>query len=265
VLRVKGLNAEIGIIGGSGFYELLEKPQQVKVGTPYGHPSDLVTLGEIGGRKVAFIPRHGRSHQYPPHRIPYRANIWALHKLGVKRIIAPCAVGSLQPHIKPGEIVVCDQFVDRTKGRRDSFYDGPETTHVSMADPYCPELRKLTIETCRELGLSFHERGTVVVIEGPRFSTRAESQWYKSFGWEVINMTVYPEVVLARELEICYVNIALVTDYDVWAPKPVSAEEVREILARHIENVKRLIYRLIPKIPSERNCPCATALKEAKI
>jgi 5'-methylthioadenosine phosphorylase len=264
-LRDSRLKAEIGIIGGSGFYQLLEKPNEIKIGTPYGHPSDLVTLGEISGRKVAFIPRHGRSHQYPPHRVPYKANIWAFHKLGVKRIIAPCAAGSLQPHIKPGEIVVCDQLVDRTKGRGDSFYDGPETTHVSLADPYCPELRKLTVEACRELKLSFHEKGTVVVVEGPRFSTRAESQWYKSFGWEVINMTVYPEAALARELEICYVNIALITDYDVWAPTPVSAEEVREILAKNVENVKKLIYRLIPKIPLERRCFCATALKNANI
>ncbi|RLI14622.1 MAG: S-methyl-5'-thioadenosine phosphorylase [Candidatus Hecatellales archaeon] len=257
--------AEIGVIGGSGIYELLEKPRHVKVGTPYGHPSDLIAIGEIAGRKVAFLPRHGRHHQYPPHRIPYRANLWAFHLLGVKRIIAPCAVGSLQPHVKRGDIVVCDQFVDRTKLRPSSFYDGPETVHVSMADPYCPELRSLSVKVCRELGLSFHEKGTVVVVEGPRFSTRAESRWYKGFGWETINMTVYPEVVLARELEICYVNLAMVTDYDVWAEAPVSAEEVRQTLIKHTENFKKILERLIPSIPSERRCPCAAALRDARI
>ena len=257
--------AEIGVIGGSGIYELLEKPSHVKVGTPYGHPSDLIAIGEVAGRRVAFLPRHGRHHEYPPHRIPYRANLWALHLLGVKRIIAPCAVGSLQPHVKRGDLVICDQLIDRTKLRPSSFYDGPETIHVSMADPYCPELRSLAIKVCRELNLSFHEKGTVVVVEGPRFSTRAESQWYKGFGWETINMTVYPEIALARELEICYVNLAMVTDYDVWAETPVSAEEVRQTLIRHTENFKRILERLIPAIPLERKCPCASALKDARI
>jgi len=257
--------AEIGIIGGSGIYELLENAKQVKVGTPYGPPSDFISLGEIAGRKVAFLPRHGRHHQHPPHKIPFRANLWALHRLGVKRIIAPCAVGSLQPHIKRGDIVICDQFVDRTKNRPNTFYDGPEAIHVSMADPYCPELRRAAIETCRDLGLNFHEKGTVVIIEGPRFSTRAESRWYKGFGWDVINMTVYPEVVLARELEICYVNLALVTDYDVWAETPVNVEEIRKSFAENVEKVKKIVVEMIPRIPVERRCPCASALKDARV
>ena len=161
--------------------------------------------------------------------------------------------------------MICDQFVDRTKLRPSSFYDGPETVHVSMAEPYCPELRRIAAEACRRLDLSFHERGTVVVIEGPRFSTRAESLWYKQFGWEVINMTIYPEVVLARELEICYVNLALVTDYDVWAETPVSVEEIRKTFSQNIENFKRVLREMIPNIPSERKCPCASALKNAKV
>ncbi len=265
----RGINkleeAEIAIIGGSGLYTLLSNPEEIKVDTPYGQPSDRIALGEISGRKVAFLPRHGRYHQYPPHKIPYRANIWALKKLGVKRIIAPCAVGSLQAHIKIGDFVVCDQFVNRTSGREDTFYDGPVTTHVSMSEPYCPELREVIIKVGESLGLRIHDKGTVVVIQGPRFSTKAESQWFKSFGWEVINMTQYPEVVLARELEICYANISLVTDYDVWHPKPLSAEELAKTLSQNIENVKKLINEIIPKIPKERKCLCGKALEHAKI
>ena len=200
--------AEIGIIGGTGLYELLEKPKEIKIDTPYGLPSDRVAIGVISGRKVAFIPRHGKHHQYPPHKIPFRANLWALKQLGVKRIIAPCAVGSLQPNIKIGDFVVCDQFVNRTTGREDTFYNGPVTTHVSMAEPYCPELSRIIVKVGKKLGLRIHEKGTVVVVQGPRFSTKAESQWFKSFGWDVINMTQYPEVVLARELEICYAKIS---------------------------------------------------------
>jgi len=265
----RGINkleeAEIAIIGGSGLYTLLSNPEEIKVDTPYGQPSDRIALGEISGRKVAFLPRHGRYHQYPPHKIPYRANIWALKKLGVKRIIAPCAVGSLQAHIKIGDFVVCDQFVNRTSGREDTFYDGPVTTHVSMSEPYCPELREVIIKVGESLGLRIHDKGTVVVIQGPRFSTKAESQWFKSFGWEVINMTQYPEVVLARELEICYANISLVTDYDVWHPKPLSAEELAKTLSQNIENVEKLINEIIPKIPKERKCLCGKALEHAKI
>jgi 5'-methylthioadenosine phosphorylase len=259
-----GEEAEIGILGGTGLYSLLEKPREIKIDTPYGPPSDLLALGEIAGRKVAFLPRHGRHHQHPPHTIPYRANLWAMGKLGVKRILAPCVVGSLQPHVQLGDIVICDQFVDRTSGRVDTFYDGPVTAHVSAADPYCPELRKWVIEAGRSLKLRVHDRGTVVVVQGPRFSTRAESRWYKSFGWEVINMTQYPEVTLARELEICYVNISLVTDYDVWQPEPVSHLEILKVLTQNIENVKKLIYEVVPKISKDRHCPCSSALSMTK-
>ncbi len=258
-------NVKIAVIGGTGLYALLSNPEEIKVDTPYGPTSDRIAIGEIGKKKVAFLPRHGRYHQYPPHKVPYKANIWALKQLGVERIIAPCAVGSLQPHVKIGDFVICDQFINRTTGRDDTFYDGPITTHVAMAEPYCPELRELTVKVGEELNLPIHERGTAVVIQGPRFSTKAESEWFKSFGWEVINMTIYPEVVLARELEMCYVNIAMVTDYDVWHPKPLSAKELVETLNRNVENVKKLIYNLIPKIPHERRCPCKDALKNARI
>jgi len=257
--------AEVGIFSGSGLYTLLEAAEEVKVDTPYGAPSDLITLGEIEGRKVAFLPRHGKRHQYPPHTIPYRANLWAMKSLGVTRILAPCVVGSLQPHIKPGDIVVCDQFVDRTRGRRDTFYDGPVATHIPTADPYCPELRSIVIGSAEALRLNVHPRGTVVVIQGPRFSTKAESLWFKGQGWEVINMTQYPEVVLARELEMCYVNISLVTDYDVWREERVSAEEVQRVSAENLEKVKKLIHSVIPHIPASRSCPCPTILQSSRL
>lgn len=261
--------AEIGVFGGSGFYQLLDKVEERFINTPYGAPSDKIALGEVGGRRVAFLPRHGHGHRHPAHAINYRANLWAMKSLGVKRIIAPSAVGSLQPHIKPGDFVLCDQFVDRTAGRNDTFYDGPVSIHISSADPYCPELRELAAAAARELGITVHPRGTVVVIQGPRFSTRAESRWFSGMGWEVINMTQYPEVVLARELEICYVNISLVTDYDVGLEgsgiEPVTADEVIRVFNENNRRVRELIFELIPRIPLERGCPCPTALKSAVI
>ncbi len=185
-------DVKIGVFGGSGFYSLLDHAEKIKVDTPYGPTSDLITIGEVEGKKVAFLPRHGEKHSLPPHKIPYRANLWAMKELGVERIIGPCAAGSLQPHVKIGDFVISDQIVNRTYRREDTFYDGPVVTHVSFADPYCPELRKIAIESAKKLNLPHHERGTVVVIEGPRFSTRAESKFYSSQGWEVINMTQYP-------------------------------------------------------------------------
>ncbi|MFH1328555.1 MAG: S-methyl-5'-thioadenosine phosphorylase [Candidatus Bathyarchaeota archaeon] len=259
------MQVEIGIFGGSGLYSILEGAEEIKVETPYGSPSDLLTVGDLENTKVVFLPRHGRNHQFPPHKIPYQANLWAMKSLGVKRIIAPSACGSLQPHVKPGDFVICDQFVDRTSGRKDTFYDGSPTRHVSVAEPYCPELRRLTIETAKNLKLRVHEKGTAVVVQGPRFSTKAESQWFKSVGWEVVNMTQYPEVALARELEMCYVNVSLVTDYDVWQPEPVTAEEVTKAFLQNVENVTKLIHRAVPKIPQERTCVCSTALKSSTL
>ncbi len=259
--------ADIGIFGGSGFYRFLEDAEETKVSTPYGDPSAPVVLAELGGRRVAFLPRHGARHEYPPHKIPYRANMWALKELGVTRVLAPTAAGSLQPHVRRGDFVVSDQLVDRTSGRAGTFHDGPETVHVSLADPYCPELRGLTVQQARAQGITVHETGTVVVIEGPRFSTRAESRWYASHGWEVINMTQYPEVALARELELCYCNVSLITDYDVGVEgvPPVSVDEVVKVFGANNARLRDLLLAAIPLIPTERACPCSTALTGARI
>jgi len=270
--KVTERKAEIGVFGGSGLYALEDAKvlEEIKMETPYGPPSDLITIVEIAGKQVAFLPRHGRKHQYPPHKIPYKANIWAMKALGVERILAPNAVGSLQKHIKPGDFVICDQFVDRTRHRDDTFFDGPITTHVSTADPYCPQLREIAIQACRDLGIPHHERGTVVVIEGPRFSTKAESRWFTSMGWEVINMTQYPEVTLAKEAELCYVNISIVTDYDTGLVaegevEPVTAEEVMRNFAASLEKARTLLVEIIKRIPPERTCPCGEALKHARV
>lgn len=261
--------AEIGIFGGSGFYEFIEGVREIEVETPYGKPSAKVALAEISGRKVAFLPRHGKKHEYPPHKINYRANLWAFKSLGVRRVISPCAAGSLQPGVKPGDFVICDQLVDRTSGRISTFYDGPQTTHISFADPYCPELREVATKKAQELGIQVHKRGTVVVIEGPRFSTRAESKWFSSMGWEVINMTQFPEAVLARELEMCFVNISLITDYDVGLEghpdiKPVTHEEVIRVFNENNDKLKKLLFEMVPAIPAEAKCACQKALEGAR-
>lgn len=256
---------EIGVFGGSGFYELLDNPKEHKVNTPFGSPSSPVMVGEIGGRSVAFLPRHGKDHSLPPHVINYRANLWAMKELGAQRIIGPNACGSLQPEVEPGHFVICDQFVDRTSGRKDTFFDGPITTHVSSADPYCPTMRQVAIDTAAEAGITAHSTGTVVVVQGPRFSTRSESRWFASQGWEVINMTQYPECYLARELEICYCNISLITDYDVGMEgvEPVTNEEVVRVFNENNSKVKDLLYKMIPALPRERDCVCASALEGA--
>ena len=261
--------AAIGVFGGSGFYSLIENAREVTLETPYGAPSDRLALGEIAGKSVAFLPRHGKDHRYPPHAINYRANLYAMKMLGVKRIIAPTACGSLTADFKPGSMVVADQVVDRTTGRRDTFFDGPITTHVSFADPYCPTMRPIAIEQLRALGIETHDHGTVVVIQGPRFSTRAESRWFSSLGWEVINMTQYPESYLARELEICYVNISLITDYDVGLEgaggiQPVSHHEVIEVFNKNNARVKDGIYKIVEQIDLDSDCRCMHALEGAR-
>jgi 5'-methylthioadenosine phosphorylase len=226
-----------------------------------------VTVGTIEGREVAFLPRHGVKHEYPPHTLPYRANVWAMKELGVERMLGPCAVGSLQPHVKPGEFVICDQLVDRTNARPSTFYDGPVTTHISFADPYCPTLRRVAIEQSEALDIPNHDRGTMVVIQGPRFSTRAESQNYAQKGWEVIGMTQHPEAPLSRELEMCFLNISLVTDYDVGVigeVPPVSHEEVIRVFQENNERLRKLLFAIVSAIPEERDCPCATALANAR-
>jgi 5'-methylthioadenosine phosphorylase len=263
-------SADIGVFGGSGFYRLLDSVEEVRVKTPYGEPSAPPAIGEVGGRRVAFIPRHGRSHEYPAHRIPYRANLWAMRELGVRRLLAPCASGALRRDLPLGSFVVCDQFVDRTNGRVDTFYDGPPrpVTHVSAADPYCPELRALLVATGRELGIPVVEGGTVVVVQGPRFSTRAESRWYQAMGWDVVNMTSYPEAHLARELELCYATVAMVTDYDVGVDggEAASGEAVLEVFNRNLARLRELLFAVIPRIgPQPAGHLCATALRGAQL
>jgi 5'-methylthioadenosine phosphorylase len=255
------------VFGGSGFYSFLSDVEYVDVDTPYGKPSAPVAVGTIEGRRAAFIPRHGVKHQFPPHRVPYRANLWAFKQMGVERVVGPCAVGSLQPNVKPGEFVVCDQLVDRTSGRTATFYDGPVTTHISFADPYCPTMRSVAIAEAKALGIPTHDRGTVVVIEGPRFSTRAESAFYSRQGWEIINMTQFPEAVLARELELCYANVSLVTDYDVGVVgefEAVSHEEVIKVFQANNDRLRELLFKVIAGVPEARDCLCATALADAR-
>jgi 5'-methylthioadenosine phosphorylase len=259
--------AEIGIFGGSGFYSFLEDAETVEVETPYGPPSAPATIGDVGDRRVAFIPRHGPKHELPPHRIPYRANLWAMRELGVRRIVGPCASGALHAGLRPGEFVVCDQFVDRTRGRADTFYDGPQTTHVSAAEPYCPDLRRLLVETAAGLGIEARDGGTVVVVQGPRFSTRAESRWFQAMGWDVVNMTTYPECHLARELELCYATIAMITDYDagVAGHAPVSAAEVVRVFEQNNKRLVELLLAAVPKVGPQPPDVCATALREASV
>lgn len=257
--------AEIGVFGGSGFYSFLDDVETVEVDTPYGAPSAPVTIGDVGGRRVAFMPRHGPDHEYPPHKIPYRANAWAMKELGVGRVLAPNACGSLQSSVKPGDFVICDQLVDRTRDRPNTLYDGPITTHISFADPYCETMRQVAIREGRALGIPIHDHGTVVVIEGPRFSTRAESTWFASAGWEVINMTQYPEAYLARELGICYAAIALITDYDTGVEgeagaKPVTQAEVFGFFKSNLDRVRTLLFDVIAGIPDKRACECGEAV-----
>ncbi len=262
--------ADVGVFGGSGFYRFLGDVEEIKVETPYGPPSDKVSIATLKGKRVAFLPRHGKEHILPPHMINYRANIYAMYLLGVKTIIGPCAAGSLQPQVKPGHFVVCDQFVDRTSGRKDTFYDGPVTTHISSADPYCPELRQIIIEKAKELKFPIHEKGTVVVIQGPRFSTRAESRWFTQMGWEVINMTQYPESILARELGLCYANISLITDYDAGLEgydeiTPVTHEAVIKVFNENNEKLRVLLNEIIEAIPAEVGCTCESSLAGARL
>jgi 5'-methylthioadenosine phosphorylase len=251
--------AEIGVIGGSGLYALLDGAEEVEVSTPYGPPSDSITVAQVGGRSVAFLPRHGRDHRFPPHKIPYRANLWALRALGVRQIIAPCAVGGLRPELGPGTFVVPDQLIDRTSGRVQTFYD-EGAVHLSFADPYCPNGRAVLLAAAQPVDPV--DGGTMVVVEGPRFSTRAESRWFTSIGGTVVNMTGHPEAVLARELALCYTTIALVTDLDagVEGDHGVTQEEVFRVFGENTERLRDVLLEAVTKLPAERDCFCATAL-----
>lgn len=261
------MRADVGIIGGTGLYDpkLLLDPKQIRIRTPYGAPSDIIEIGNIKGRKVAFLPRHGRKHTIRPSDVNSRANIYALKRLGVQRIIAPSTVGSLRVEFKPGDIVFVDQFIDRTTKREESFYTQKKVCHIGVADPMCKELRLTLTKTAKELQIDAHDGGTYVCIEGPRFSTKAESKMFRAWGADVVGMTLVPECVLAREAEICYSTIATVTDYDVWKDEPVSALTIAKTMKENVEKVKRIIMGAIPNIPEERECECKTALQKALI
>lgn len=256
--------AEIGIIGGSGLYALLDDAHEIEVSTPYGPPSDPITIADVGGRRVAFLPRHGRDHRYPPHKIPYRANLWALRSVGVRQIIAPCAVGGLRPELGPGTFVVPDQLIDRTSGRAQTFYDDG-AVHLSFADPYCPDGRATVLKAGARVRPE--DGGTMVVVEGPRFSTRAESRWFTAIGGTIVNMTGHPEAVLARELALCYTTIALVTDLDagVESGHGVTQEEVFQVFADNTAVLREILMEAVAALPAERTCPCARALDGIKL
>lgn len=264
--------AEIGVIGGSGFYSFLDDVTEITVETPYGPPSDSLFLGKVAGREVAFLPRHGRKHHIPPHRINYRANLWALRSLGVRQVLGPCAVGGLRPEFGPGTLLVPDQLMDRTKGRAQTYFDGealpdgrqPGVVHVSFADPYCPAGRQAAVRTAREGGWEAVDGGTLVVVEGPRFSTRAESRWHASQGWSVIGMTGHPEAILARELALCYTSLTLVTDLDAGAEtgEGVSHHEVLQVFAANVGRLRTVLFNVVAALPAtaDRDCLCSHAL-----
>ena len=253
--------ADVGVIGGSGLYALLSEATEHRLDTPYGEPSDPIVVGRVGDRRVAFLPRHGRDHRYPPHRIPYRANLWALRSLGVRQVLAPCAAGSLTPAHGPGTFVLPDQLIDRTSGRVQTYYDSG-AAHVSFADPYCPVGRATVRKAAEQSTVDIVDGGTMVVIEGPRFATRAESRWYAAAGATLINMTGHPEAVLARELALCYTSIALVTDLDagIEVGDGVSQDEVFRVFAANTERMRGLLLTAAAALPGSRDCACQHAL-----
>ena len=258
------LTPTLAVIGGSGLYRLFEDAAEVEIDTPWGAPSAPITVGTIGGRSVAFLPRHGNAHQLSPSNVPYRANLWALWDLGVRQVFAVCASGSLQPHLPPGDFVVCDQLVDRTSGRADTYFDGEIVNHVGFADPFCPDLRAATLRASASAATTVHDGGTVVVIQGPRFSTRAESIWFRSNGWDLVNMTQYPEAILARELGLCYATIALITDWDAGmgddpSLATVSQTDVFAMLDQNAHRVRALLEAALSAAPSNPTCDCAAA------
>lgn len=255
---------EIAIIGGSGLYSLLDEPDSISIQTPYGMPSSTIDAGKINGIEVAFIPRHGKKHTIPPHMVNYRANIWALSKLKVKRIIAINAVGSLREEYRPGDILIPDQFIDYTRRRELTFYDGPDVYHISMADPFCPDINSALKKSADRNGYSSHLGGSYACIEGPRFSTRSESRMFRQFS-DIIGMTLVPEINLAAEKAMCYSTLATITDYDVWADEPVDTREVIETMKKNEEKVQKMIKEVIPEISGNRKCECSHRLDEAKI
>jgi 5'-methylthioadenosine phosphorylase len=258
--------AEIGVIGVSGYSSPFDEADSIVVETPYGSPSAPIELGTIGDKSVAFLPRRGVQEEIPPPKIPYRANVWAMKQIGVRRIVAPVVCGSLRLDIELGTLVVCDQFVDRTWGREDTFYEGPGTTLVSAAEPFCADLSDTLVQTARELDIPVRGGGTAVIIQGPRFSTQAESRWFQQMGWDTVNMITYPECHLARELELCYANVSVVTDYDVGieGAGAVSSLSVARVLTEKREHLRALIHAAVPRIEPQPEDVCATALGRAR-
>ncbi len=258
-------DAEIGIFGGTGIYDsdFLEDSKEVTIDTPFGKTSDSIIVGNFKSKRIAFMARHGRKHTIPPHLINYRANVWAFKKMGIKRIIAPSAVGSLKEEINPGDFALPSQFIDFTKTRKGSFFEDDKVIHISVADPFCPELQTTVISAANNLSIKLHKNCTYLCIEGPRFSTKAESRFYKGLGADIIGMTLVPECQLAREAQICYSSVSTVTDYDVWAEKPVTAKEVVRTLSENVETTKKILSFLPDLIPTNRKCSCEKALEEA--
>jgi 5'-methylthioadenosine phosphorylase len=262
------MQAEIGIIGGTGLYDpnLLKNIREVEVNTPYGAPSDSFTVGELAGRQVAFLARHGRKHTIRPTDVNSRANIYAFKKLGVTRVLAVSTVGSLREEYKPGELTIVDQFIDRTTKREQSFYTQDRVCHISVADPMCPEIRKTLIAVAEKAKINAHPTGTYVCVEGPRFSTKAESRMFQTWGADVVGMTMVPECVLAREAELCYASTAMITDYDCWKDHPVSTEEIVSTMRANVEKVKKIIVQAVAALPKQReNCHCSCALANALV
>ena len=259
--------AKIAVIGGTGLYDIvgLTDIEEVNIKTPFGQPSDAITIGKLEGVGIAFLPRHGKGHRIPPTEVPSRANIYALKSLGVERIIAICSAGSFKEEIKPGDLLIPDQLIDRTRSRVSSFFGQGIVAHIPFAEPFCPELSQILFEVAREAGASVHRGGTYLVMEGPAFSTRAESRLYRSWGADIIGMTALPEAKLAREAEICYAVIGCVTDYDSWheANEPVTVDVILNTQHKNVDTAKRIIKLAVTRIPEKRDCECATALKTA--
>jgi 5'-methylthioadenosine phosphorylase len=267
-LSTSGPRADLGVIGGSGFYEFLTDAEQVSVSTPFGDPSDDLVVGEVEGRRVAFIARHGKGHRFQPHEVNYRANLWALRSVGVRQILSPCAVGSLKSELGPGTFVIPDQVVDRTWGRPQTVYAGEgEVVHVGFADPFCPRGRAVVTSAAEAAGKQVAPDGTLVVINGPRFSSKAESQWHQAAGWSIVGMTTMPEAAIARELAMCFTTVAVVTDYDVGVHggEAVTHEEVLRVFAQNVEGLKSVLRAAIAHMPetepdSEATCACRRSL-----
>ncbi|SCF06535.1 methylthioadenosine phosphorylase [Micromonospora haikouensis] len=264
--------AQIALIGGTGFYQFLDSADEIVIDTPFGKPSAPITIAKVEGRSVAFLPRHGRNHDFLPSDVPYQANLWALQELGIRQVVAFNTVGSLQRSYRKGDFVLVDQFVDRTRRRKDTFFAGSQAAHISSATPYCPRMRQLSAQALEGAEATVHPSGTVVVIEGPRFSTAAESRWFSTQGWHLVNMTQYPEVVLARELQLCYMNLSYITDYDVAAAEVADGEEAEAVshagvlaaFSADSERVVDMVRRIVGALPAEFDCACQHALTGAR-